>query len=138
MKKPDRKHYYLEPISFSLFGLGFILTILGSIGVIPIGYGQILPLILGAIITVIDKYNKPMTIIEYDCNDWELGGEDKYFIKIPNKLHQLGKNPSVECRLIENGIENRLSVVNLKYDSDGTVYIHSEVQKVIKVVLKGL
>ncbi|MCR9228856.1 MAG: hypothetical protein NXH90_15665 [Flavobacteriaceae bacterium] len=140
MKVVDKKHYYLRPISFSLYGLGIFLAFLNSIDVIPFEYGQILSFIsfiLSGLSYVLGIFIKPITIIEYYYDDWKVGGEDGRVITIPEELHKLGKRPSVDCKIVKNGIESNV-VANIKLDSHGTIYVNSpQAQPEIRIIITG-
>lgn len=135
----NRNHYYLGITSTSLFAAWFVLTLLSLLPSVHLPWGYVLvAFILNSLSFLIDRFHKKVTKIEYDREDWKPGGEDGYLITIPEEVHKLGKSPSVECKVLKNGIERSLGA-SITTDSHGsTVYINSCTNTIgIMVILKA-
>lgn len=139
MRIINRNHYYLGKVSYCLFAAWFVLTLLSLLPSVHLPWGYALvAFILNSLSFLMDKLNKKVTKIEYDPGDWRTGGEDGYMITIPEEIHKLGKSPSVECKVVKNGIEHSLGASIITDSQGSTVYINSCTNTIgIRVILKA-
>lgn len=135
----NRNHYYFGILSYFLFAAWFVLTLLSLLPFVHLPWGYALAaFILNSFSFLFDKLKKKVTKIEYDPEDWKTGGEDGFIITIPEEDHKLGNSPSVECKIVKNGIEHSLGASTTTDSQGSTVYINSCTNEIsIRVILRN-